>query len=263
MRPNLNHKNLSEATWCASDCQADCPMQLTYRVCKAAERQTITVLTADLSGDCDKYIGEKKMSVQIKPNTKIRILSPEHSEYVQKLAFESGFSWARVHCSHYEFWYFNENDSCKTISSGPSELVFLNASSSYQEITIGLPNSAEIPNSWSGEGLPPVGTICEVDPLDERESEECRVESYSIDKSVVTVSYQRDNGRYYSCWHIDDLLEFRPIETPEQKAKRKRQMWIDDIILNADVPESDDAYNTVCYVYDYLCKNDRLKQDDV
>lgn len=29
----------------------------------------------------------------IKPNTKIRILSPEHSEYVQKLAFEAGFSW--------------------------------------------------------------------------------------------------------------------------------------------------------------------------
>jgi hypothetical protein len=30
---------------------------------------------------------------KIVPNTKIRILSPEHSEYVQKLAFEVGFSW--------------------------------------------------------------------------------------------------------------------------------------------------------------------------
>lgn len=29
----------------------------------------------------------------IEPNTKIRILSPEHSEYVQKLAFEAGFGW--------------------------------------------------------------------------------------------------------------------------------------------------------------------------
>lgn len=31
------------------------------------------------------------MSNPVKPNTKIKILSPEHSEYVQKLAFEAGF----------------------------------------------------------------------------------------------------------------------------------------------------------------------------
>jgi hypothetical protein len=30
---------------------------------------------------------------KIVPNTQIRILSTEHSEYVQKLAFEAGFSW--------------------------------------------------------------------------------------------------------------------------------------------------------------------------
>lgn len=33
------------------------------------------------------------MKNSIAPNTKIRILSPEHSEYVQKLAFEAGFEW--------------------------------------------------------------------------------------------------------------------------------------------------------------------------
>lgn len=30
---------------------------------------------------------------KIVPNTKVRILSPEHSEYVQGLAFEAGFEW--------------------------------------------------------------------------------------------------------------------------------------------------------------------------
>ncbi len=30
---------------------------------------------------------------KIVPNTKVRILSPEHSEHVQKLAFEAGFTW--------------------------------------------------------------------------------------------------------------------------------------------------------------------------
>lgn len=31
---------------------------------------------------------------KIVPNTKVRILSPEHSEYVQRFAFEVGFMWA-------------------------------------------------------------------------------------------------------------------------------------------------------------------------
>ncbi len=33
------------------------------------------------------------MNNVIKPNTKIKVLSPEHSKYVQELAFEQGFSW--------------------------------------------------------------------------------------------------------------------------------------------------------------------------
>lgn len=36
---------------------------------------------------------------KIVPNTKIRILSPEHSEYIQKLAFEVGFKWRDTGCS--------------------------------------------------------------------------------------------------------------------------------------------------------------------
>ena len=38
----------------------------------------------------------------IKPNTKIRILSPEHSEYVQKLAFEAGFEWCGTGEGYYD-----------------------------------------------------------------------------------------------------------------------------------------------------------------
>lgn len=36
---------------------------------------------------------------KIVPNTKVRILSPEHSEYVQKLAFEAGVKWRDTGCS--------------------------------------------------------------------------------------------------------------------------------------------------------------------
>lgn len=36
---------------------------------------------------------DKAQIEKIKPNTKIRILSEEHSEYVQRMAFEAGFEW--------------------------------------------------------------------------------------------------------------------------------------------------------------------------
>lgn len=47
-------------------------------------------LLESISCDLSRFLDH---SNPIKPNTKIRILSPEHSEYVQKLAFEAGFRW--------------------------------------------------------------------------------------------------------------------------------------------------------------------------
>ena len=36
---------------------------------------------------------DKAQIEKVKPNTKVRILSEEHSEYVQRMAFEAGFGW--------------------------------------------------------------------------------------------------------------------------------------------------------------------------
>ena len=41
--------------------------------------------------------------MKIQPNTKIKICSEEHSEYVQKIAFDSGFSWLGVNGKVAEF----------------------------------------------------------------------------------------------------------------------------------------------------------------
>lgn len=70
----------------------------------------------------DAYINSKYETItiddwnraKIVPNTKIRILSPEHSEYVQKLAFEAGITWysGEVVINTAEPYLFFDTDNC-------------------------------------------------------------------------------------------------------------------------------------------------------
>lgn len=88
------------------------------------------------------------MKNPIAPNTKIRILSPEHSEYVQKLAFEAGFEWANtgksVQIKDVIFMFFQED---MTIAEASHEVVF--ARSPEKEIFIDLPTEAELKQAAS------------------------------------------------------------------------------------------------------------------
>jgi hypothetical protein len=82
---------------------------------------------------------------KIKLFTKVKVLSPEHSEYIQKLAFEAGFQWKLHHKNivvlpeQDKFLYFSFNSYCdrKLITRGNDPL-FSNRSSS-REIFIDLP----------------------------------------------------------------------------------------------------------------------------
>lgn len=73
--------------------------------------------------------------------------------------------------------------------------------------------------SWSGEGLPPVGAVCEVDG-----------------ENVVIVAHHC-NGVHaiYAESEVDGLLyygepnEFRPIRTPEQIAADERELAVDEM----------------------------------
>jgi hypothetical protein len=102
---------------------------------------------------------------------------------------------------------------------------------------------AESPVPWSGEGLPPVGTLCEVmnSTLDNPDWERCTIlfmgkfkavyESESCHERVADVS---------ESWMID----FRPIRTPEQIAAEERQSAIDEMwsaYWHPDVPTAKEA----------------------
>lgn len=70
---------------------------------------------------------------------KIRILSPEHSEYVQKYAFSVGFSWLdkkfEIKHIHKPYLYFEGRE----IMFGDNELTFIEETN--EEIFIPLPEN--------------------------------------------------------------------------------------------------------------------------
>lgn len=200
--------------------------------------------------------------MKITENSKIRILSPEHSEYVQKIAFESGLWWHvtkknTVMYTDAKFLFFYPSDRDRRITWSDSEECFISEKS--KEIFIPIPEP-----EWNGEGLPPVGTVCEIDALGDGDFEECMIESYSIDGSVVLVSHQRKHGRDYNYWHIDDDLKFRPIETEAQKAARKRDEWAKSAI--EAIQNRTHALSTeserLGELYDWLLETNQLKEDE-
>lgn len=201
--------------------------------------------------------------MKITENSKIRILSPEHSEYVQKIAFDSGLGWGSggrgKHVLHKDskFLFFYPSDNDYQITDSNSEEGFVEHA--HKEIFIPMPSP-----QWNGEGLPPVGTVCEIDALGDGDFEERMIESYSIDGSVVLVSHQRKHGRDYNYWHIDSDLKFRPIETEAQKAARKRAEWAKSAI--EAIQNRKHALSThseeLGILYDWLIETNQLKEDE-
>lgn len=100
------------------------------------------------------------------------------------------------------------------------------------------------PKPWSGsqDGLPPVGTVCEVrevkmlpvNPFEEWSK--CKVVAhntgYSGDPQVCTID---DSGDFAIFYPATDGTEFREIKTPQQIAASARETAIREIMDIADV----------------------------
>lgn len=76
------------------------------------------------------------------------------------------------------------------------------------------------PDAWSGDGLPPVGTVCEFRVYDD-DWRQCEVVAHKAETAV--------------CWiHCNKILStggasVRPIRTPEQIAQQERQAAIEEM----------------------------------
>ncbi len=83
---------------------------------------------------------------------------------------------------------------------------------------------------WNGQGLPPVGTVCEwhgpnSDGPDGWAYTESRVVAYTDDGLFICMQKP-------SCWPVVqriDNCEFRPIRTPEQIAAEEREKAIEEM----------------------------------
>ena len=106
------------------------------------------------------------------------------------------------------------------------------------QVTQAITNAA-----WTGEGLPPVGTVCEFaggtncpeDPFDKdlKEGDEVTIIAHFKDgeSSVAAFTFNpRNLSRGNACVEQGMHGCFRPIRTPEQTAAEDRELAIEDMV---------------------------------
>lgn len=93
------------------------------------------------------------------------------------------------------------------------------------------------PSAWSGDGLPPVGTVCEFMCTardSARDWGSCLVK-YASEFTVVLDDYSSKSGRLDGEFVAHPItLKFRPIRTPEQIAAEEREKAVTDICLEVE-----------------------------
>lgn len=119
----------------------------------------------------------------------------------------SGFidEWRKADGCNWLAWY--EGKWLPLIKPTPSEYI---------------PRPAEYP--WSGEGLPPVGAVCE-----------CQMRGYGdVWQKVIVLAHHNghawvtgDDSKH--CFTVPPHGKFRPIKTPEQVAAEERESTVNDM----------------------------------
>jgi hypothetical protein len=78
---------------------------------------------------------------------------------------------------------------------------------------------------WNGEGLPPVGTVCEIQ---QEIWSDANWQKVTI-KYASTEYFITEDGAGQQHWHARSV-QLRPIRTPEQIAADERSLVIDDMV---------------------------------
>ncbi|ATG86294.1 hypothetical protein [Pseudomonas phage IME180] len=86
--------------------------------------------------------------------------------------------------------------------------------------------------SWDGQGLPPVGTVCEWHESDGWAYTESKVVAYTDDGLFVCM---QKPGQRPEVLRIDNC-EFRPVRTPEQIAAEEREKAISEMVAAIGSP---------------------------
>lgn len=89
------------------------------------------------------------------------------------------------------------------------------------ELDIFVPMLIQRPSAWSGDGLPPVGTVCEDDA-----GNEVVIVAHHVNGVHAIFAESLEAGLLY----YGSAGEFRPIRTPEQIAAEEREKALDAMV---------------------------------
>lgn len=182
-------------------------------------------------------------------NTKIRILSADHSKAFQEHVFSKGGNWrcgSRKACYLTAPYLYIGDEGC--VCFGDNEGFFVDHQ--HREITF------DLPEVWDGMGLPPVGTECEYLKRAKYKTSWIKVRVVFIGVNLIVFEHGA-NGNQFS----EQITEvsFRPIKTPEQIAAEERQQAIDKMMHLAVVPGR--KYRDVmAYLYDAGYRKTEVKK---
>lgn len=159
--------------------------------------------------------------------TKIKILSEEHSRAFQEVVIAAGGGWwdgREVRNLHAKFLYVDDD---LILTYGGSLGHF--EEHDYKEIQFPLPVSTK--NVWSGEDVPPVGTVCEY-RLNNGKWFKCKI-MYVLsgaDDGFVAWCDQLGIEQFLTFSSNRYKLQLRKIKTPEQIAAEERSVAIQEMM---------------------------------
>lgn len=102
--------------------------------------------------------------------------------------------------------------------------------------------------SWSGEGLPPVGVVCEVKLQEEWSL--CEIIAHFQQPQAMVAAFTV--AQFHGGKKLDSKIAecFRPIRTPEQIAVDEREAAIDEMLAATPAPGSDISLRVCEKLYD-------------
>ena len=102
--------------------------------------------------------------------------------------------------------------------------------------------------SWSGEGLPPVGVVCEVKLQEEWRL--CEIIAHFQQPQAIVAAFTV--AQFHGGKKLDSKIAecFRPIRTPEQIAADEREAAIDEMLAATPAPGSDISLRVCEKLYD-------------
>ena len=112
-----------------------------------------------------------------------------------------------------------------------------------------LANMVKRPSpSWSGEGLPPVGVVCEVDWCEEWHK--CEVIAHFQQRCGMVAAFTVEISGGAKSLYAFGADSFRPIRTPEQIAADEREAAIKDMLEDAGRPDTAKTRDQAQLLYD-------------